>query len=176
MALIKKDARKYLKEIILHIKGKENKSIALCKELFSFLSGYRVIALYAAMKNEVNLDPLIGYLLRDGKVVLLPKVYGKQLRFYQIMSLSDLRESNGYFHIREPLNGNVYEKEDIEVIIVPGIGFDNDNNRLGRGGGYYDRYLNGFRGKKIGVAFKEQILDFVPHEEFDVPMDLVIKK
>ena len=58
--------------------------------------------------------------------------------------------------------------------IVPGVGFDKDNYRIGFGGGYYDRYLKDYKGYTISLAFKDQIIDKVPINEFDLPVNLVI--
>jgi len=66
--------------------------------------------------------------------------------------------------------------EDIDLVIVPGLGFDRQGNRLGRGGAYYDRFLAspGMHAKKWAVAFAEQILDAVPHDDKDIPVDAII--
>ncbi len=66
------------------------------------------------------------------------------------------------------------EKEDIGVILVPCVGFSKRKDRLGYGGGYYDRYLKETKALKIGIAFEVQKLDFLPIEENDIPLDLFI--
>ncbi len=62
----------------------------------------------------------------------------------------------------------------LDVILVPGLAFDHEGNRLGYGKGHYDRLLKSLSGLKIGLAFKEQILDELPHATHDVPMDIII--
>mgnify|MGYP001770361598 CR=1 FL=1 len=78
--------------------------------------------------------------------------------------------------LRNPTTGTPVPFEDIDLVIVPGLGFDRKGNRLGRGGAYYDRFLSspGMRAEKWAVAFSEQILDAIPHEEKDVPMNAIV--
>ena len=59
-------------------------------------------------------------------------------------------------------------------MVVPGVAFDRTGNRLGRGGGYYDRFLSGFQGVTAAVAFSFQLLDQIPIEKHDIPVDLVV--
>jgi len=62
----------------------------------------------------------------------------------------------------------------IDLYIIPGVAFDKQGNRLGRGGGFYDKLLFGKNSFKIGLAFEIQIVDTVPHEAHDIPMDFVV--
>ena len=64
--------------------------------------------------------------------------------------------------------------DDLDLVLVPGVAFNLGGHRLGRGKGFYDRLLQNFSGKKIGVAFDEQIVDALPVEENDVRMDLIL--
>ena len=68
---------------------------------------------------------------------------------------------------------NIY-KGKIDLIIVPGVGFDQNNNRLGYGKGFYDHFLKNKNIFKIGICFKEQLLDEIPVNEYDIKMDLII--
>lgn len=61
-----------------------------------------------------------------------------------------------------------------DIILVPGIGFSKTGNRLGRGKGFYDKYLESFNGLKVGICFKEQLRNEIPFEEHDQKMDFVI--
>ena len=96
------------------------------------------------------------------------------MTFYKINSLDELVE--GYYSIKTPpkIEKNIIKKDEIDLILVPGVGFDKNNYRIGFGGGYYDRYLKDFKGYTISLAFKEQIVEKVPTNEFDLPVDLVI--
>ena len=107
--------------------------------------------------------------------MLLPKMLDGQTiepRIYR--GRQDLKE-DAAFHIQEPM-GEVYsEPKPIEVIIVPGMGFDDCGNRIGRGRGYYDRFLKTISSVyKIGVCFDFQRVESVPTDENDIRMDEVI--
>ena len=82
------------------------------------------------------------------------------------------------FGILEPDKSKsiLINKNNIDVIIVPLVGFDANKNRLGHGGGYYDRYLVGYKGLKIGVGFSIQKLDSIETTKNDIPMDIIISE
>ena len=75
--------------------------------------------------------------------------------------------------ILEPMGGTKIAPEEVDFVIVPGLSFDEQGHRLGRGGGYYDRLLNGAAAFKLGLALKEQMTERVPRENRDVKMDAV---
>lgn len=134
-----------------------------------------VIALYNSMKNEVNTTSLINYLLNCGKIVLLPRVVGKELVFFKISKDTIYEKSS--FRVIEP----IYQEKDvyndkIDLAIIPGVAFDYQNNRLGYGCGYYDRFLMKHSCFKIGICFSCQMVNTVYANEFDVKMDLVINE
>ena len=66
------------------------------------------------------------------------------------------------------------EKKNIDLIVVPGVVFDRQGYRIGFGGGYYDRYLSDFEGKRIALAFDEQVIEAVPRESHDLPVHILI--
>ena len=84
----------------------------------------------------------------------------------------------GAFGINEPQRGVPVRPEEIDAIVVPGVAFTADGVRMGRGKGFYDRYLSqkGFAALKIGVCYREQLVDDIPAEPHDVAMDVVIYK
>ncbi len=131
----------------------------------------KLIALYNSMDNEVDTSYLIELALTNKKV-LLPRIIDDEIKFIMINNHTTYTMSN--FRILEPI-GEVYTG-DIDLIIVPGLAFDKDLNRLGFGKGYYDKYLMNKDIYKIGLAFDEQIVDEVPHNELDIKMDMVITK
>lgn len=170
----KKELRKYINHILPRIKDKNYKSFLIEGKIYPIINERHVIALYMALDNEVNLDSLIIRLIKAGKVIAIPKVENDSLTFYQIKNINDCNYSSNKFKIREPISGTAIKKEDIEIIIIPGLAFDKNNNRLGRGKGYYDKYLKGTSCYKIGVAFDEQLFDDIPHDENDIKMDEII--
>lgn len=169
----KKQIRKDLLSIRQHIPSKFEKSNVIKDKLLPLLSSYKNIALYASMNDEVDTFSLANILLENNKNLYYPRIEGEELNFYKVNSLDDLKENNK-FHIKEPPVDTPINKNDLEVIIVPGVAFDKDNNRLGFGKGYYDNYLKDFKGLKVGICFAEQIIDKVPHNSKDVKMDIIL--
>ncbi|EGV09817.1 5-formyltetrahydrofolate cyclo-ligase [Parvimonas sp. oral taxon 393 str. F0440] len=176
----KKILRKEIQEKLKNISDEDRKSFEeiLYKKLFENenFKNAKCIALTIPFGTEINTYPIIEKLLENGKEVCAPicEKESRKMTFYKINSLDELIE--GYYGIKTPpeIDENIVEKDQIDLILVPGVGFDKDNFRIGFGGGYYDRYLNDFKGYTISLAFKEQIIQKVPTNEFDLPVDLVI--
>lgn len=105
------------------------------------------------------------------KHFFLPRVNGVNL---DILPYEETRLELGSFQIEEPTGDNIADVDDIELMIIPAVAFDRKRNRLGRGKGFYDRLLASSRATKIGVGYEFQLLDELPAEEHDVPMDIVI--
>ena len=130
--------------------------------------------LYYALPDEVDTRQLADTLLKKGKTVILPKCVDKQhIEPRQYTGPDDLAE--GIYHLLEPV-GKPYDALDsIELIIVPGMSFDSKGHRLGRGRGYYDRFLAQVpQAYKIGVCFDFQHVEQVPVDDNDQVMDEVI--
>ena len=142
-------------------------------DLSSFLKGYNDIALFASLDNEIDTFPLIDELLKQEKNVYLPKTNKDDIEFYKVTDLSTLKISKDRYKVREPSVGEVVSPSTFDIIICPGVSFDNNNNRLGHGKGYYDRYLSRCSIYKVGICYKEQLVDELPAAEQDVKMDLV---
>lgn len=156
------------------------------------------LLLYYSLPDEVNTHEWIDELVAEGKRVLLPVVVNdKDMVIREYTGKHDLAE--GSFHIMEPI-GKLFPEEkypEIEVAIIPGMSFDDGGHRLGRGKGYYDRFLTKLRGTevdksgtevdksdtedknlgtevyKIGVCFGFQKLQEIPFESHDILMDEV---
>ena len=155
-----------------HINDKEEKSKRITSKILShprFINS-STIGLYASLEDEVSTDILITESLRLGKRVYLPKVVGEDICFYEINSLDELMI--GTFGVREPISNN--NLSDLDLVIVPGVIFDSNNNRMGYGKGYYDRFLKDKKCYKIGICFKEQITDNLPIDDYDIKMDEVV--
>lgn len=127
---------------------------------------------YCAIPPETDIGPVLEKALLPGKCLLLPRCEkngGMTARV--IRDLSCLRQ--GAYGIPEPTEDMpVFPVEDIDLILVPGLAFDAAGRRLGRGKGYYDRFLQGFGGKTVGVC--RCLLPQVPVEPHDVIMDAVV--
>ena len=133
----------------------------------------KVVLLYWSMADEVQTHDFVEKWYRD-KVLLLPCVDGNDLVLRQYTGPECL-VAGEQFGIGEP-TGPVWDNLDsVELIVVPGVAFDRRNNRMGRGRGFYDRMLKSTPNAiKIGIAYRFQVLEEIPVEAFDVPMDLII--
>lgn len=107
------------------------------------------------------------------KKLLLPLIVGDDLRLLLYEGPESLKP--GPFGILEPkADGIEVPKNEIDLIIVPGVAFDKDKNRMGRGRGFYDRLLSTLNAPKVGICFGFQLIPQVPVEPFDKKMDYVI--
>lgn len=169
----KKEIRKTILDKIGRIVDRTERSFLMMNDLLSFLKEYNDIALFASLNTEIDTFPLIAELLKQGKNVYLPKTNKDDIEFYKVSDLSTLIISKDKYKVREPSDGKVINPNTFDIIICPGVAFDKNNNRLGHGKGYYDRYLSRCSIYKVGICYKEQLLDELPTNEFDVKMDLV---
>ena len=137
----------------------------------------RSLSTYLALPSEVETRPLLKEARGRGKKVYVPWVDPEKKRIWMI-GFEDIKELKpGLYGILEPVFDpkRVGDPASFELIIVPGIGFDREGGRLGRGGGYYDRFLKEARqAYKIGLAFECQIVERVPRESGDIPVDEVL--
>lgn len=113
---------------------------------------------------------------KDGKTIVVPKCIPeiRQLDFYQIDNFEQLEDS--FYNLREPnpLITTKVEKQDIDLLIVPGIGFDKRGFRIGFGGGYYDRFLANFPNKTVSICYSKQLIDKFPNEPYDMPVQTIL--
>lgn len=138
------------------------------------LQAARVVMLYYALPDEVDTRHLVDTLLKEGKTVILPKcVDKKHIEPRQYTGPDDLAE--GIYDLLEPVGKPYRDLDSIELIIVPGMSFDSKGHRLGRGRGYYDRFLVQVpQAYKIGVCFDFQRVEQVPVDDNDRVMDEII--
>lgn len=134
------------------------------------------VLLYHPLSDEVDVRPLLHAALKDGKEVWLPQVVGDDLILRRYTGDESLHE--GAFGIMEP-EGDILPVEDynrIQLALVPGMAFDREGHRLGRGKGYYDRLLPRLtEARLLAVCFPFQIVEHVPTEEHDVTIELAQK-
>lgn len=133
----------------------------------------QTILLYWSMEDEVQTHDFVNRWYKE-KTLLLPCVDGNDLRLRQYTGPECLKEGE-QFGIGEPTGPEYTTLDNVQMIIVPGVAFDHSGNRMGRGRGFYDRLLKSTpRAYKVGVAFNFQMVDHVPIEDFDVPLNAVI--
>jgi len=160
------------------LKGTKDSSIK--QRLFAlpeFLSALSVL-FYASFRSEVETSGLIRESLSMGKKIILPKVERRRhmLRLYEIKNLDET--APGVMGIPEPFQSEGREVllEDIDLVVIPGAGYDSPGNRLGYGGGYYDKLLAERKKEMliIALAYEEQLVDAIPAEKHDVKVDIIV--
>lgn len=156
------------------------RSAAACQLLCSTPEYRRseVILLFLSMAGEIDTAPLAMRAWADGKRVLAPQVSWEQHRLVpiEIRSLSSAEISIGRMGVREPLHGVPTPIHEVDLAIVPGLAFDRAGNRLGRGRGFYDRFLSrsDFHGVPCALAFHEQLVIELPHDPHDICMRMIV--
>lgn len=136
-----------------------------------------VVMIYYAVKHEVATVNLITELLARGRRVALPVcTAGCNLVAKEIQQLAEVSPT-GKFGLSEPLPQTPEVVPDqIKLVVVPGVAFDQNGNRLGHGNGYYDRFLNcaDLKAVKLGLAYDFQVVERLPVDQFDVKMDALL--
>ena len=156
----------------------EQLSQAVIARLRPRLVEAQTILAYYSLPDEVCTRQLIDELIADGKTVLLPKVLDAgRMELRRYTGPHDLTE--GAYGIMEPVGEPFTDYALIDIALIPGMAFDASGHRLGRGRGYYDRFLNSqwsmVNGQwLIGLCFDFQKVDTVPSDDHDIPVDIVI--
>jgi 5-formyltetrahydrofolate cyclo-ligase len=139
----------------------------------------RVVMFYVPLPEEVDTREAIKWALEQGKKVAVPYITSKEgvMIPSEIFSLEDLE--SGPFGIYQPKTTMISKVplEEIDLVVVPAIAFDRQNRRLGRGKGYYDRFLSDKAcsgAVTVGLAFDLQVLQNLPSDEHDIPVSSVI--
>ncbi|MDP9175153.1 MAG: 5-formyltetrahydrofolate cyclo-ligase [Planctomycetota bacterium] len=154
------------------------KSLAACTTMAGTpeFAAARVVMLFLSMSHEVDTAPLALRCWQNGKTVVVPKVSWNQRRMLpvEITSLQTSMTTSGA-GVREPVSGQPIPINLIDLVIVPGMGFTTDGHRIGRGMGFYDRFLaqSDFIGLSCGMAFEEQIVESVPVLDHDMPLSML---
>ncbi len=133
------------------------------------------IFIYIGFGSEINTKEYIKEFFKEGKTVLVPRteIKSRKMEAIKITSLDNLKESK--YGILEPsLNEKPFNEDEIDLIIIPGVAFDLNGNRLGYGGGFYDRFLSRTKAYKIALCYDFQLLNKIETEEHDIPTDLII--
>jgi len=131
------------------------------------------VLFYVSYNNEVFTHDMIKRCLGEKEIVVpISNTKNKTLILSKLENWENLHE--GPYGILEPRKIIEVFPENLDLIIVPGVGFDEKGNRLGHGKGYYDKLLQKTNAKKIGLAFECQIVNQIPTDENDIPVDMII--
>ena len=177
----KKELRRYIREQKRHFTPQQlgEMSLSIMSSLLSHSQIQKAdsVLMYHSLLDEVDTRSALDQLLAMGKKVLLPKVVSEtEMTIHEYTGQDSLQPSEPY-GILEPTTPelSIVNCQLSIVIVVPGMAFDKHGHRLGRGKGYYDRFLSRIPNiYKIGVCFPFQLIDNVPSEPTDILVDEVL--
>jgi len=177
----KKEQRDFLKGRLSAVSGYDIAvmSIRMCSNFVEseLFGNSDVIMAYMAMAKEADPAGIIRAAIDAGKTVAVPVIDWdlRRIKPAILKSLTDGLEKDRY-GILTPIDPEFIPASRIDVVIVPGLGFDKNCNRLGRGGGFYDKFLSDdtLKAVKCGFAFSVQVLDEIVVSEYDIKMDCII--
>jgi 5-formyltetrahydrofolate cyclo-ligase len=173
--------RHELKQRLMQLSRQEiaDKSKQICEHLANspVYQNASVVMMFLSMPHEVDTTLLILNAWQQGKTVAVPKMSWEQRHMIpvEIKSLETGLKVDR-MGLRNPVSGIPVPFEEIDLVVTPGLGFDRQGNRLGRGGAFYDSFFtaNKINASKWGVAFSEQLCESIIHDERDVPVDAVV--
>ncbi len=171
---LRQEIRAALEKISPAVRAVE--SIELCDRLEAQLRSAQTILFFAPLPDELDVWPLLEKFLAAGKICALP-FFDSATQTYSARRVQNLASdiSSGKFGIREPAsNCPEIPPEKFDLILAPGVAFDWNGNRLGRGQGFYDRLLKETRGVKCGVGYDFQLIGKIPVEPHDARVNFVV--
>ena len=128
---------------------------------------------YLPYNQEVRTVPILEQALADGKQVAVPKVYGDEMKFIYLPDLT--RVETGYSGIPEPVADGPVGDDPTALVLMPGLAFTANGQRIGYGGGFYDKFLSAEpTHPTVALCYDFQLVESLPTEEFDIPVDEVI--
>lgn len=137
------------------------------------LAASSTIMFFASFRSEVETVPMIRRALAEGKRIVLPKVKGKDLALFEVRDF-DRDVTPGAWGILEPRETEPAALDAVDLMIMPGLAFDERGNRLGYGAGFYDKLLVSFTKTTVALAFEAQIVPEVPAAKHDVPVKKIV--
>lgn len=145
-------------------------------ELFLASEAYqtaKTIYGYLPYNQEVRTIPMLEQALRDGKRVAVPKVYGETMKFIYLEDLSLVEK--GYAGIPEPVSDGPVADDETALVLMPGLAFTKNGDRMGYGGGFYDKFLAAEPNHPtLALCYAFQIVETLPTEEYDIPVNCVL--
>jgi len=171
--------KKELRRIITHKKKEytpeelkifSGSILAQIEQLECFIQAKNIL-LYYSLQDEVFTHEFISKWSKE-KNIFLPTIMEENILLYYFLNKQEMQI--GKYGIKEPVSIPFKDYKEIDLAIIPGVAFDLEGNRLGRGKGYYDRLLPKLNCPKIGICFSFQRLDKIPTEIHDISMDYVV--
>ena len=178
----KEDIRKEIQLKLQNLQHREEKNNLIFKELISNrdIEKAENIMCFVSFRNEVDTHKFIKHMLKNNKNIYIPIIDSKN----KIMNISKLKSfdelEKGFYGILEPKKEfiRITDLEVLDIVITPGVVFSKNNYRIGYGGGFYDKFFANkkLKAKKIGLCFSEQIIESIPIDKYDIPVDYIIHK
>ena len=145
-------------------------------ELFAASEAYKqakTIYGYLPYNQEVRTVAMLQRALDAGKRVAVPKCYGEEMRFIYLDDLSKVEK--GYCGIPEPIEDGPVAEDQTALVLMPGLAFTKDGQRMGYGGGFYDKFLASEPNHPtLALCYDFQMVEYLPTEEYDIPVDTVL--
>lgn len=162
----------------LSTKEKEAEEHQLYTQLFesNYWKKANTVAVTMSQDFEINTQPIITEAWKVGKKVVLPRAKKKRVMDFVFYTPDTPLETSSFGIVEPAADLSAVEKDDIDLMIVPGLAYSRNGYRIGFGGGYYDRFLTDYKGMKISLVLKSQQIDAWTPETFDIPLDALITK
>jgi len=140
------------------------------------MASARTVMLFLGMDDEIDTLPVVESCLAAGKKVYSPRTLLAERKLLPLRIRDAGRLRVGNYNILEPDTEETCKPDEIDLILVPARAFDRRGNRLGRGAGFYDRFMAspGFCAVRVGIGYSCQVIDEVPHERHDLPVRIVV--
>ena len=173
----KKELRKKIREQKRNMTARQIEAASrnLAEQFFKtpFYQDANVIYGYLPYNQEVRTVPILEQALRDGKKVAVPKVYGDTMNFIYMDDLSQVAPSD--MGIPEPIADEPIAEDQTALVLMPGLAFDTKGNRMGYGGGFYDKFLSYEPNHPtVALCYAFQMVDAIPTDDYDIPVDCVL--
>ena len=128
---------------------------------------------YLPYNQEVRTVPMLEQAIRDGKRVAVPKCYGDEMKFIYMDDLSKVEL--GYANIPEPIEDGPVAEDKTALVLMPGLAFTEKGDRMGYGGGFYDKFLAAEPDHPtVALCYAFQMVETLPTAEYDIPVDCVL--
>lgn len=134
----------------------------------------RTVMAYVSIGSEVETDELLQAVLADGKRLALPRCEGNGIMHAKEAQSLDVLRRGTLGILEPPQDAPTVRRADIGLVLVPGVVFDRQGNRMGQGAGYYDRFLSGFEGMTCGLAYSVQVVDNLLPKPHDIPVRALV--
>jgi len=180
---VREEKLRLRKQIIEHMNSLSEERYTTLSEQIAFSlyaqkewAEAKTIGITLSMENEVNTYPIIEKAWEEGKKVVVPKC-NKETRTMSFRQISNFDQlETVYMNLREPIPVLTEEvdADEIDLQIVPGVAYTERGERIGYGGGYYDRYLVHYKGKTLSLAYEFQMVQYIPVEPFDKNVEKII--